>query len=365
MNLLGLMAGLGMSFNAGQHAERTHSLLLPAGWYVVQIVNSEIKPTKKPGGARLNLQFKVMQGDFAGRVIFAGYNVKNDNPVAVQIAMEELAELSRAVNTPVWNDTQELHAKPFNLKIKVRQQDNYEPNNEPVIYQQMANMEGVVYATKADLASLPTAKPANAAESGMFGSAAPTQTQGGGFGNQPQQQVQQQQTQGFQPQQMQQPENTGFQQQQPQNTFQPQQQQVQQQQVQQNPGNVNFGSAATQQPWNQPQQEQQPQQQFQQQVQQQPVQQQQQPVQQEVQQQPMQQPVQEQQMQQQPVQQQQPQQGGQPNWAQQQVLPGTEQPVQQQQQMQQQPEVQDDIAQAAQTKTPPWKKPAQEDGAAQ
>lgn len=370
MNLLGLMAGLGMAFNSGEHAERTHSRVLPAGWYPVQIVNSEIKPTKTVGGARLNLQFKIIGGEFVGQVLFGGYNVKNANPVAVQIAMEELAELSRAVRTPVWNDTQELHMKPFNIKVKVKPgNDGYEPSNEPQIYQDIDNMEGVTYATKADAVNLPKAKPANAAQSGAFGQQAPT---GGGapqgFGQpaqqpvqqgfQPQQPVQQQvqqQTQGFQPQQQVQQQPVNQFQQQP---VQPQQQPVQQQPVQQvmQAGNTNFSTAAQNQPWSQPQQQ--------------PVQQEQQPAQQFVQQQPVQQQQVQEQVQQQPVQQQQPveqpvqQQGGQPNWAQQQVQPGTEQPVQQQQQMQQ-PEVQDDIAQAAQTKTPPWKKPVQEEGAAQ
>lgn len=361
MNLLGLMAGLGMAFNAGEHQERTHSMLLPAGWYKVQIVNSEVKPTKKPGGVRLNLQFKILDGDFAGRVLFGGYNVKNDNPVAVQIAMEELAELSRAVMTPVWNDTEQLHGKPFNLKIKVRPaQGDYEPTNEPVIYQLLSNMEGVNYATKLDMASLPKSTPASAAQSGAFGAQQPQQQQQG-FQPQPQQQgfqpqqqpVQQQPTQAFQPQQQVQ-----------QQPVQQVQQQVQQQPVQQQqPGNTNFVTAAQNQPWNsqqQPtQQEQQPQQ-PQQQMQQQP--------QQVMQEQPVQQQPVQQQMQQQPVQQQQPveqQQGGQPNWAQQQVQPGTEQVQQQQVQQQVQMQPQDDIAQAAQAKTPPWKKPAQEDGAAQ
>lgn len=354
MNLLGLMAGLGMAFNAGEHQERTHSMLLPAGWYKVQIVNSEVKPTKKPGGARLNLQFKILDGDFAGRVLFGGYNVKNDNPVAVQIAMEELAELSRAVMTPVWNDTEQLHGKPFNLKIKVRQaQGDYEPTNEPVIYQLLSNMEGVNYATKLDMASLPKSTPASAAQSGAFGAQQPQQQQQG-FQTQPQQQpVQQQPTQAFQPQQQVQ-----------QQPVQQVQQQVQQQPVQQQqPGNTNFVTAAQNQPWNsqqQPtQQEQQPQQ-PEQQMQQQP--------QQVMQEQPVQQQPVQQQMQQQPVQQQQPveqQQGGQPNWAQPQVQPGTEQVQQQQVQQHVQMQPQDDIAQAAQAKTPPWKKPAQEDGAAQ
>lgn len=307
------MAGLGMQFNAGQHAERQHNSLMPAGWYVVQIVNSEIKPTKTPGGARLNLQFKIMQGDFAGRVMFGGYNVKNANPVAVQIAMEELAELSRAVKVPVWNDTEQLHGIPFNLKVKVRQQPGYEPNNEPQIYQAIDNMEGVVYATKADMANLPKSTPAAAAQSPAFGGGAfggtqqqqqqPQQGFPGAFGQQPQQQQQQPQTQGFQ-----QP----VQQQQPQQPVQPQQQS----------GTVDFNSAAQSQPWATGAQ--QPQQQTTQQ---------------------------------------------QPNWATQQVQPGAEQPQAQAQNTgtanHAEPEVQDDIAKAAQTKTPPWKRSTEGDDAAQ
>lgn len=304
------MAGLGMQFNAGQHAERQHNSLMPAGWYVVQIVNSEIKPTKTPGGARLNLQFKIMQGDFAGRVMFGGYNVKNANPVAVQIAMEELAELSRAVKVPVWNDTEQLHGIPFNLKVKVRQQPGYEPNNEPQIYQAIDNMEGVVYATKADMANLPKSTPAAAAQSPAFGGGAfggaqqqqqqPQQGFPGAFGQQPQQQQQQPQTQGFQqPQQQQQP-----------------QQPVQQQQQS---GTVDFNSAAQSQPW--------------------------------------------------ATGAQQPQQTQQPNWATQQVQPGAEQPQTQAQNTgtanHAEPEVQDDIAKAAQTKTPPWKRSTEGDDAAQ
>lgn len=306
------MAGLGMQFNAGQHAERQHNSLMPAGWYVVQIVNSEIKPTKTPGGARLNLQFKIMQGDFAGRVMFGGYNVKNANPVAVQIAMEELAELSRAVKVPVWNDTEQLHGIPFNLKVKVRQQPGYEPNNEPQIYQAIDNMEGVVYATKADMANLPKSTPAAAAQSPAFGGGAfggtqqqqqqPQQGFPGAFGQQPQQQQQQPQTQGFQQQ---------VQQQQP-------QQPVQQQQQPQQSGTVDFNSAAQSQPWANGAQQQTQQQ---------------------------------------------------PNWATQQVQPGAEQPQTQAQNTgtanHAEPEVQDDIAKAAQTKTPPWKRSTEGDDAAQ
>lgn len=331
MSMILAMAGIGMQFNAGDHKERQIDTV-PDGWYPVQIVNSEIKPTKTPGGARLNLQFKVLQGDFAGRVIFGGYNVQNSNPVAVSIAMEELAELSRAVKVPVWNDTEQLHGIPFNLKVKVVKQEGYDDKAEPKQYKAIEDMAGVRYATKADIKQ----------------GAAPVS---GAFAQQPTQQAQ---TGWGQPQQPQQPQQPT---QQPQGWGQPQQP-VQQQKVQQpvqqpqqpvqDPGSVNFTQAAQTQPWGTAQQ--QPQQQVQQA-------------------QPVQQQAQPQQTAQQPVQQQQPLEGEhipaqpqtqQPTWAQQQVQPGSEQPVQQNTQQQPVQEQPDDIQQAAQSQTPPWKMQAQE-----
>ncbi|CAD5235808.1 putative single-stranded DNA-binding protein [Klebsiella phage vB_KppS-Pokey] len=322
MSMILAMAGIGMQFNAGDHKERQIDTV-PDGWYPVQIVNSEIKPTKTLGGARLNLQFKVLQGDFAGRVIFGGYNVQNSNPVAVSIAMEELAELSRAVKVPVWNDTEQLHGIPFNLKVKVVKQEGYDDKAEPKQYKAIEDMAGVRYATKADIKQ----------------GAAPVS---GAFAQQPTQQAQPGWGQPQQPQQQAQPQQQTVQQQ-------PVQQAVQQpQQPVQDPGSVNFTQAAQTQTWGTAQQ--QPQQQVQQA-------------------QPVQQQAQPQQTAQQPVQQQQPLEGEhipaqpqtqQPTWAQQQVQPGSEQPVQQNTQQQPVQEQPDDIQQAAQSQTPPWKMQAQE-----
>lgn len=304
MNLLGLMAGIGMSFNSNDFAERTHVSVVPPGWYVMQIVDSKIVPTKTPGGARLNLQFKILQGDFAGRMVFQGYNVKNANPVAVNIAMEELAELSKAVGVPVWNDTEQLHGIPFNMKVKCKAEPGYDVRNEPQIYQHIQNMDNVVYATKADIGLIPKAAPAAPTGGGAFGSGAARPAQpAAAFGQQPAMSTGAnafgQQQAPVQKQPVQQP-----------------QQQIQQPQAQP-AGAVNFTQAAQQQPWNAEQQPQQPVQQPQQ---------------------PVQQPVQ------------------QPNWAHQQVQPGTEQPQQPHQPQQPVNEQPDEIAQAAQSTIPPWKR---------
>lgn len=279
MNLLGLMAGIGMSFNSNDFAERTHVSVVPPGWYITQIVDSKLVPTKTPGGARLNLQFKILQGDFAGRMVFQGYNVKNANPVAVNIAMEELAELSRAVGVPVWNDTEQLHGIPFNMKVKCKAEPGYDVRNEPQIYQHIQNMDNVVYATKEDIGLIPKAVPAAPTGGGAFGSGAAKPAQpAAAFGQQPAM-------------------PTGA------NAFGQQQAPVQQQQIQQPQaqpaGAVNFTQAAQQQPWKAEQQ---------------------------------------------------------PSWAHQQVQPGTEQPQQPQQPQQPVNEQPDEIAQAAQSTIPPWKR---------
>ena len=292
MNLLGLMAGIGMSFNSNDFAERTHVSVVPPGWYVMQIVDSKIVPTKTPGCARLNLQFKILQGDFAGRMVFQGYNVKNANPVAVNIAMEELAELSKAVGVPVWNDTEQLHGIPFNMKVKCKAEPGYDVRNEPQIYQHIQNMDNVVYATKEDIGLIPKAVPAAPTGGGAFGGGAARPAQpAAAFGQQPA---------------MPTGANAFGQQQAPvqQQPVQQPQQQIQQPQAQP-AGAVNFTQAAQQQPWNGEQQPQQPQQ---------------------------------------------------PNWAHQQVQPGTEQPQQPQQPQQPVNEQPDEIAQAAQSTIPPWKR---------
>lgn len=350
----------GFQFNSNEHNPSQSFDPLPAGWYVAQVVNSEIKPTAKPGGARLNLQFKILNAPAAGRVVFGGYNIKNDNPIAVEIAMNELAALSNAIATPVWTDSEQLHGKPFHLKLKIVKDatGQYEDKNEPSGYkginevvklvEQLATGPAAVPQTMGQMGQgfpgggtgnpnlSPSANPnVGASAAGAPGNAG---QQPQGWGNQQAQQSQPAVTQqrpnwGNQsPQQQQQTQQVQQQAPVQQNEQQAQQAAVQQQTQQ---TQENYQQAASSQPWNAGV-EQQVQQQVQQQTQR--VQQVQQSV----------------QVDQQAVQQQQ-------DWAQQQVTAGQQtQQVQQNvqaQQVQEQP--QDEIAQQAQADVPPWKRQPQ------
>lgn len=127
-----------LRFDATQVAPDTGMEALPAGWYNVMIVESEVKPTKDTTGLMLVMQYKVMDGQYANRLIFARFNIKNNNPVAQEIAYKQLSAVCHAVGVLQVEDSQLLHGKPFKVKVKVRKADeNYEASNEPTAYKRI------------------------------------------------------------------------------------------------------------------------------------------------------------------------------------------------------------------------------------
>lgn len=319
MSLALLMAGF--SFDASQVAPSVAGQVLPAGWFKAQIDNSEMKPTKDGQGRYLELRFSIIDGKFNNSKVFARLNVENANPETKQYAYADLSAICHSVGVIQFQDTQQLHAKPMHIKLKVRPASgDYEASNDVNGFKSIT--EQIKLCDEAYGAG---------AGAGAPGYAQPGAQQAQPFAmQQPVAPIQQQPTQQAPTQQ------APAQQQQ---VAQPWQQPAQQQPIQQQP---------VQQPVDQSQQ-QQVQQPWAAQQQGAPVQQQA-PVEQ--------QPVQQQQVQQ-PTQQQAPQQAQtvQQPWAQQVIDPNAaiQQAVQPQQQQQAAPEQQHQ----AQTATPPWMQAAQ------
>ncbi len=264
------MAQLG--FDASQVAPDAGQMgALPAGWVVVAMTASEIVPTQAEGGARLKVTLDVLEPEWAkGRKVFEGFNIRNANPVAQEIAYKQLSAVCHAVGILQVQDSEQLHGRPMKVKLKV----------VPPVYED----DGVTvkYADKNEVVAW---KPVNEAvelikQPASGGAPAGNQQPQGGYQQQqPQGNFQQQPNNGGQMQQgnfqqpngqMQQPQgqqnfqqgNQGnFQQQQPQGqqNFQ-QQPNGQQQNMQQHPqgqqnmqqGQQNFQA---QQPWEQGQQQ--------------------------------------------------------------------------------------------------------------
>jgi len=151
-----------LNFNgAGQDAMDDFSVV-PPDTYNVQIVKSEVVPTKKKDGTLLKTQFKVIDGKFKGRIIFGQYNLTNPNPQAVEISKKQMKTLCDAIGKPDGvKDSNELHNVPLQIKVSVKAAEgNYAEQNEIKFYSkydgpktETASSEGSSAANPANPAS--------------------------------------------------------------------------------------------------------------------------------------------------------------------------------------------------------------------
>lgn len=108
-----------MNFNAAQYEPSTGAAdVLETGVYSVQIVNSEVKQTKSGNGYMLVLTMSCMDQHVNGKKLTARLNIHNPNAQAVEIAYRELSAISHVVGVMNWQDTQQLHGRPFKVSVE-------------------------------------------------------------------------------------------------------------------------------------------------------------------------------------------------------------------------------------------------------
>ena len=178
-----------LTFDATNHETLGTYDALPAGWYNAAIDASEMKATKDGTGAYLQLSFKILDGFANGRKVFARLNLQNSNPTAQEIAYKTLSSIMHATGQLRINDSQELHAIPMKIKLKVRAGDEkYEASNDITAYDNVNSNH--------EMAQAPVQQ--NAPATGSWNGA--PQPQGPAWGTAPQPQMQtapQAQTGGF------------------------------------------------------------------------------------------------------------------------------------------------------------------------
>jgi len=113
---------------------------LEAGDYIVCITKSEFKATKAETGYYLNLTMIVQEGPRTGSFIWTLLNLKNPNPVAVEMAKKELNSICQACSLNAVEDSDELHGIHFGITVSIKKGDaqypdsnkidNYKPANE-------------------------------------------------------------------------------------------------------------------------------------------------------------------------------------------------------------------------------------------
>ena len=145
---------------------------VPAGWYNLMIDESEMKPTNDGTGAYLALGFKILDGQYAGRKLFARLNLQNSNPTAVEIAYKTLSSIAHAVGVLQVQDSAQLHGIPLKGKVKIRPaKGEYEASND------FSGFKNINEVTGAEAGSGVPAGFGGGVPAG-FGAAQPQQAQG-------------------------------------------------------------------------------------------------------------------------------------------------------------------------------------------
>lgn len=92
---------------------------VPAGYYTVQIIESDVKEANSGNGMVLSMTFEVLEGAFQGRKMWSSLNILHSNQTAQEIAQRDFSAICRAVGQMQVSDTEALHWKPLRVKVEV------------------------------------------------------------------------------------------------------------------------------------------------------------------------------------------------------------------------------------------------------
>lgn len=110
-----------LNFDSTQVAPAEAPEAIPAGWYVVQMSASEMKPTSNGEGAYLNCEYTILApAEYANRRIFDRLNLQNKNVQAVEIAYRQLSAICHATGVIQVADSVQLHGRPLLAKVSLR-----------------------------------------------------------------------------------------------------------------------------------------------------------------------------------------------------------------------------------------------------
>lgn len=98
---------------------------VPAGEYPVVLVQSSAEANKQNSGKMLSCQFRITEGDLAGKVIYQNINYLHNNPAAQEIGQAKLSALCHAVGVLQIVDSQQLHGIPLRIAVSVSSDNKY------------------------------------------------------------------------------------------------------------------------------------------------------------------------------------------------------------------------------------------------
>ena len=111
---------------------------IPAGTYLAQVIESDLKRLKSGNGMGLALTFQIIDGEHKNRRVWENLNVQHSNSETQRIAQSQLSSLCRALNVPQLKDTTQLHNKPLKIRVKIRIDAKYGDSNSVAAFEPAA-----------------------------------------------------------------------------------------------------------------------------------------------------------------------------------------------------------------------------------
>ena len=145
-------------FDASTVAPQASTSPIPAGTYLAQVIESDIKDLASGNGKGMKLTFEIIDGQYKGRRIWENLNIQHTNEDSQRIAQSQLSALCHAVGVIKLRDTAALHMKPVYIKVTVREAEGkYQASNNVKGYES-ANPVALMQAVEAPSAPAPASK---------------------------------------------------------------------------------------------------------------------------------------------------------------------------------------------------------------
>lgn len=97
---------------------------LPDGEYMVDIQNSDYRDNQTGTGSYVMVEFQVIDGEHAGRKLWANYNIIHTNEQAQEIGQQQFAKLCLAtLGKPSCSDTDDLIGRQLIVGVGLDKKD--------------------------------------------------------------------------------------------------------------------------------------------------------------------------------------------------------------------------------------------------
>ena len=96
---------------------------IPSDKYVVEITNSELKPTKSGNGSYLEIEYTVLEGEYRGRKVWDRLCLNHPTQKTVDIARSHLSAICHAVGVLQPRESNELHHIPLLITVKAKKDE--------------------------------------------------------------------------------------------------------------------------------------------------------------------------------------------------------------------------------------------------